>query len=265
MGLDGKIAQYAPAQIVEYSNYTSESEVLFPPHVRFRVVNVKGSLVQLETTEFPSVWEMIKKKDWAGFKTWADGNKERIDTKECSYSVISHVAKHCVSSGTTAPLEVCVGHHADINEEDPQTGDTPLLIAAEAVKATGKVGDVAIWCLAAGANVHMKNKKGTAAVDIAPVLEKVAAEVAPKKFRWDYYVHDNIDGKTNAWYPYSAAAATAVEKAYDQWRFGKGATVTQVTSQGDAGTNFTYSIDFKGMKQTNTTSGKERHIRRVPC
>lgn len=58
LGINGTVAQYAPARISHLSQATFEDEVLFPPHVKFRVVNVlieeQSVVIQLETIEFPS-------------------------------------------------------------------------------------------------------------------------------------------------------------------------------------------------------------------
>mmetsp|Transcript_112932 Transcript_112932/g.364560 ORF Transcript_112932/g.364560 Transcript_112932/m.364560 type:complete len:371 (-) Transcript_112932:245-1357(-) len=54
------VALYAPADISKLSAFESESEVLFPPHVRFRVVDVQGRVIFLETMELPSVWATLE-------------------------------------------------------------------------------------------------------------------------------------------------------------------------------------------------------------
>lgn len=227
--------------------------------------------MQLETVEYPSVWEMIENKDWKGFQTWANANKERVDTKECSFSVINKVTENWISSpeGHVDPIEVCMEHHADINEEDKQTGNTPLIIAAKAVKqesgaSHASSSKVLEWFLAAGAKADMQTSTGLKATDLLPELTAMSVSIPQKQFRWDYYVHDNIDGKTNGWYPYDKAAWPKVEEVYDAWRFKKGDDVAQVKSRGDAGTNYTYQVDFKTMKQVNVSTSKARNIRRVP-
>jgi len=55
LGTDSAKAEYAPAKIAHLSQYPSEEEVLFPPHVKFRVVNLNGAVLQLETMELPTV------------------------------------------------------------------------------------------------------------------------------------------------------------------------------------------------------------------
>eukprot|EP00971_Amphidinium_carterae_P173733 3444061-Amphidinium_carterae.1 len=76
---------YVPKNIQHLSVFPNEAEVLFPPHVRFRVVNVKGTTVMLETVDFPSVWQSLKQKKWDEFKEWAEKNPERVDTKQCEH------------------------------------------------------------------------------------------------------------------------------------------------------------------------------------
>ena len=61
-----------PAGIQAFSHYPNESEVLFPPYTKFRVVHRKQQghtlFLTLETVEFPSLHLLIEKGDWNGVK-----------------------------------------------------------------------------------------------------------------------------------------------------------------------------------------------------
>lgn len=275
MMVAGRKPEYAPMKISHLSWYPFEEEVIFPPHMRFRVVNIKGNMVQLETVEFPSVWELIEKQDWAGFKKWADANPTRVDTKESEHSLINKVAEHWLQNLDSAtamladanPLQVCVKHHADINEEDKTTGATPLIVAAKAYQAIDddcalqqKVQQVLTWCLAVGGNAQKAGMAGKA-VDICPSIVEFQKSVEPKGFKWMYHVDDNIDGKAKGWYPYEAKAWPKVEEHFGKWRQGVPDKVV-VRSRSDALTAFDYEIDFNAMRQTNKSTGKTREIRR---
>lgn len=77
LDVDSQAAKYVPAQVTHLSQFVAENEVLFPPHVRFRVVGVKGSTVQLEAIEYPNVWNVPDSMAW--FATGRDqetGNAE---------------------------------------------------------------------------------------------------------------------------------------------------------------------------------------------
>jgi len=62
LAIDGQTAHYAPGRVAHCSQFVNEDEVLFPPHVRFRVMSVQGNVVQLEAVEFPPVWDMTAGK-----------------------------------------------------------------------------------------------------------------------------------------------------------------------------------------------------------
>merc|ERR1719321_1012600 len=84
-----------------------------------------------------------------------------------------------------------------------------------------------------------------------------------EKAKWQYYVHDNIDGKTNDWYDYDANASEEVEELFAQHKANEceKRTATRVVASGGLG--FSYLVDLEAMKQTNTKTRKTRDIRRV--
>ena len=47
LGIDAAKAEYAPATVVRLSAYPDENEVLYPPHIKFRVVNIEPPTVFL--------------------------------------------------------------------------------------------------------------------------------------------------------------------------------------------------------------------------
>eukprot|EP00746_Dinoflagellata_sp_MGD_P160775 gnl/MRDRNA2_/MRDRNA2_87678_c0_seq1.p1 gnl/MRDRNA2_/MRDRNA2_87678_c0~~gnl/MRDRNA2_/MRDRNA2_87678_c0_seq1.p1 ORF type:complete len:371 (-),score=94.12 gnl/MRDRNA2_/MRDRNA2_87678_c0_seq1:251-1363(-) len=84
-----------------------------------------------------------------------------------------------------------------------------------------------------------------------------------EKAKWQYFVHDNIDGKRNDWYDYDATASEEVEELFAQHKANarEKRTATRVVASGGLG--FSYLVDLEEMKQTNTKTRKTRQIRRV--
>jgi hypothetical protein len=89
------------------------------------------------------------------------------------------------------------------------------------------------------------------------VLQKSSESAAMG--RWQYYLHNNIDGKTIGWYDYEDGPAQVMEKIYQSNERNGGLDVRHITTG-----YFTYEVDFRKMTQTNTKSGTRRAIRRVP-
>ena len=81
LGIDAAKAEYAPATVVRLSAYPDENEVLYPPHIKFRVVNIEPPTVSLETVEFPSVWDIIDSGHWDAFQKCATANPQRSTPK----------------------------------------------------------------------------------------------------------------------------------------------------------------------------------------
>merc|ERR1712217_681070 len=84
---------YAPANIKEFSAFPGEDEILLPPRMKLRVVNVQGNKVMMETTAFPSVWEMVEQGDWDGVEKWAEMNPDRVNVNGASKSLADTIAK----------------------------------------------------------------------------------------------------------------------------------------------------------------------------
>nr|QDO16462.1 poly [ADP-ribose] polymerase 2 [Crypthecodinium cohnii] len=81
---------------------------------------------------------------------------------------------------------------------------------------------------------------------------------APKPAKWQYYLHNKVDGKKLGWYDYDEDAGKNMEKYYQQ--FVRDASLNVRLIQSDY---FKYEVDFTHMHQKNTKSGMRRVIRRV--
>jgi len=286
--INGYKAKYAPAVISSFSVYKSEEEVLFPPHVKFRVVNKKGSHVWLETTEFPSVWDLIENARWDDFEKWAHSNPDRVNTKSCSFSIINKVVEKAVNTdkANLKPLNVCLEHNADIDEIDPETGQTPFTMVANTFADAGldvthsEVTVMLTWFVKAGADPSKTSKYGKAPTDILPKLkeavpmikkaigslpieEKVSTGIMNNNVRWEYHVGQvPVDGKLNNWYPYHPSTWAMLEHRYQDYLKGFD-KITVIKSKGDSHTNFNYAVDFSTMTQTNMTTKTKRPVRRI--
>jgi len=115
--------QHYPGLVKAFSAFPSEDEVIFPPHCPFRIVNVLftegGLTLEMETMEFPDMWEIIRNEDWVRFEAWASKNSGRIDCSQRKYSIIGAIAESVskpLPSGVPDPFEVCVRNGADVNE-----------------------------------------------------------------------------------------------------------------------------------------------------
>mmetsp|Transcript_47312 Transcript_47312/g.146359 ORF Transcript_47312/g.146359 Transcript_47312/m.146359 type:complete len:497 (-) Transcript_47312:143-1633(-) len=90
------------------------------------------------------------------------------------------------------------------------------------------------------------------------LLAKDEKGEAPGK--WQYYLHNKVDGKRLGWYDYAEDAAKDMEKYWRQYNTNEGLGVRFVQSD-----YFKYEVNFTEMIQTNTKSGTRRVIRRVPA
>eukprot|EP00928_Gymnodinium_smaydae_P035923 TRINITY_DN25197_c1_g1_i2.p1 TRINITY_DN25197_c1_g1~~TRINITY_DN25197_c1_g1_i2.p1 ORF type:complete len:467 (-),score=96.51 TRINITY_DN25197_c1_g1_i2:133-1533(-) len=82
-----------------------------------------------------------------------------------------------------------------------------------------------------------------------------AAEVPGK---WQYYLHNKVDGKELGWYDYDKSAGDNMEKFWKQ--FERDPTLNVRLIQSDY---FKYEVDFGAMIQKNTKSGMRRVVRRI--
>jgi predicted DNA-binding WGR domain protein len=77
--------------------------------------------------------------------------------------------------------------------------------------------------------------------------------------KWEYWVDDRIDGKTDGWYEYEDAASRQVEQLFHEHSGNPNLSVRIVQSG-----SYEYSVDMSTMTQTNTQTDKARRIRRRP-
>jgi len=77
---------------------------------------------------------------------------------------------------------------------------------------------------------------------------------------WEYYVDNQVDGKTNGWYPYEEAASAIVDDLYHDFAVAKNEHMSiRFVKSG----YWTYRVDLAAMKQRNSNTGTERKIRRT--
>jgi hypothetical protein len=79
---------------------------------------------------------------------------------------------------------------------------------------------------------------------------------------WEYYVDDGVDHKRNGWYPYDSDAVQQVEELHAEHsanKSSKNSTAKRFVASG----KFTYLLDLDKLLQRNSTTGKERKIRRT--
>jgi predicted DNA-binding WGR domain protein len=89
-------------------------------------------------------------------------------------------------------------------------------------------------------------------------LLEVAASAGPAG-KWQYYVDDNVMGKVNGWYDYDNVGNKNCEDLWTQYQSNKGYSQRVV----DSGGQYSYHVDLTNLTQRNTTSGKQRYIRRL--
>lgn len=79
------------------------------------------------------------------------------------------------------------------------------------------------------------------------------------KGRWQFYMHNAIDGKEVGWYDYDAAAAARLEKYWRQFCDHPDLKLGVRVIHSDY---FAYEINFNELWQTNIKTGTRRAIRR---
>jgi len=156
--IDEVIERFAPAKVSHLSQLWNETEILFPPNVRFRVHNIrnldrsivhfdagKPVRIQFETTESPSLWDILKAKDWHLFDKWADAHADWMNTAGSTRSIINTVVDVVVDllkndsddidiDDSKHALQTCLNKGASIDEKDFQSGDAPLDKIAKALR-----------------------------------------------------------------------------------------------------------------------------------
>jgi Ca2+-binding EF-hand superfamily protein len=204
---------YYPCLVTDSLYPGVAEEVLWPPHCHFRFVNLLYSeglvdasieaegetspqrksrcIFEMETTEFPSIWKIIEKQDWDMFKTWSSKNPDKVDTRARKFSIITCVARHisrAPEAGAPDPIEICASCGADMNEVDPRSKDTALLIVAQKQAAFLNSGgedltDVLHSLVKHGGDVYSKNECGIAVVSLLPgfgIMASLDADEPPK-------------------------------------------------------------------------------------
>jgi len=133
MGKTNTPIEFHPAPISEFSNFSNEGEVLWPPHTPLRLFNVKGNQVWLETKEHPSVWELVRNSKWAEVGKWIERNADRVDTDGCKWSLMGYVTDWLLEGGLglnqedifdagvpdSHPIKLMVDKGAKLTEKDP--------------------------------------------------------------------------------------------------------------------------------------------------
>lgn len=107
---------------------------------------------------------------------------------------------------------------------------------------------------------------GASFVDIPGKYKTLAREAEPEEGappregpgRWQYYLHNKVDGKKLGWYDYDGGAGENMEKYWRQ--FGRDESLNIRLIQSDY---FKYEVDFSKMVQRNIRSGMRRVIRRL--
>jgi len=110
-----------------------------------------------------------------------------------------------------------------------------------------------------------RQKTGNAWGQIGTFVEtpgkyKLLAKVTKSEAQglWQYYLHNEVDGKRIGWYNYTGDSAKNMEKFWHQFEENAGLEVRFVQSD-----YFKYEVNFSTMVQTNLKSGMRRVIRRV--
>lgn len=94
-------------------------------------------------------------------------------------------------------------------------------------------------------------------------VTKASSTLAPV-FSWEYYVNDGVDNKPTGWYPYDKHGNETMNETYHQYlTHHKEFPELQFRSFPINSGFFFYRVDFTGMTQKNTETGKERSIRFV--
>jgi len=109
------------------------------------------------------------------------------------------------------------------------------------------------WGQLAGSSVEHSGK-------YTVVVKDIKKETEESSGRWQYYLHNKVDGKKIGWYDYEGESATNMEKYWKQLCSNKGLDIRLVQSD-----YFKYEINFTELIQTNTKSGTRRAIRRIPA
>mmetsp|Transcript_10875 Transcript_10875/g.19713 ORF Transcript_10875/g.19713 Transcript_10875/m.19713 type:complete len:956 (-) Transcript_10875:271-3138(-) len=141
---------FSPADIARWSVFQEADEVLFPPYVKFRVVNIRypttagdpRPAVQCEVLFMESIWALIASCEITKVAEWCELNPDRVRTEGSEYSLVHHAADVDLAIQVGAPRpssgkylhEVLVEYGAHPMEECPHTNQT---VMEKAVKLPG--------------------------------------------------------------------------------------------------------------------------------
>ncbi|CAE7250540.1 unnamed protein product [Symbiodinium necroappetens] len=261
-------AGYVPAVIHALSRpqHPHGRVVMFPPHCMFRIENVDGCktyddpnkwTINLALDSVPSVWKLIREKDWQRFREWADAHPELVNSHGSLGSIICEVARSLASEPRQLaedPVEVCLSRGAQANEVD-DAGKTALSILASEAPSQVLQSDTNVGSAVVRFGAHPVEGVDTSSIGFRY-----------RHVNWQYW-HDKVqvNGKPNGWYPFSRKASDTLESQYQAWllRGELGAASDCNVRSGE----HEYRVWFKEMKQQKqqkSGSGKERQVRRAP-
>ena len=93
--------------------------------------------------------------------------------------------------------------------------------------------------------------------DLLVVIKRAARALMGS---WEYYVEDNVQGKPNAWYPYTSEGEKDSEALYDTYSSNPSYSQRIV----DSG-SYAYLVNLVDMTQTNASTGKQVHPHVLYC
>lgn len=173
-----------------------------------------------------------------------------------------------------AMFETCATVGANMNEEDPETGFSPLYFMAECTSntETPALQNVLSGCVESmvicGANPHaplkglggrtVANKFEAAVPELKRIFDNASELMRP--CRWEYWVDDGVNGKPDGWYPFDQSAGALVSVRYARYAGAKEDAPEVTAKSGEFG--FYYTVDFCRMTQCNTRTKTVRKIRR---
>mmetsp|Transcript_82436 Transcript_82436/g.229742 ORF Transcript_82436/g.229742 Transcript_82436/m.229742 type:complete len:552 (-) Transcript_82436:90-1745(-) len=112
---DDDTPEFAPADIRPFSDTKEETEILFPPNVRFRVITIKlptgqlGSdsmpIVICETLGYDSIWGLIDAGNHHEVKQFLEERPHLVNGDAYSHSILHHAVDSGDASMTNAVLD----------------------------------------------------------------------------------------------------------------------------------------------------------------
>lgn len=272
---DPQSAKSYPAKVSDYSLFKQKDDIIFPPHCAFRFVNISSeeeerntgiAIVDLETLDFPSVWQVIQDEDWNSFQKWARGNPDKIDAAKQQHSIIGAVADSItkpVDDGIPDPISLCLDHGASPNEIDKRTGEIPIVKLAKKIvqPSSWDLTSICQLLLERGADPHLI-MDGQPSASAILMENDVYIPGMVEIWCWQYWVDDGVDGKSDGWYNYTQNASDQCERAFRKWQRGtKSGSLDMI--RGVSSGEYRYTVDLQSMWQRNEETNKSRDIRRI--